>query len=254
MTLPLNKYQQSGHISSSWFCLFFFIAPLFLLFSLQCYQPKRGCWQIEESDSILPLIYILSCEEVDVYECPRSAIPQQKRAHVPSVPLIKTLNHSDLGVRPLKTPCLNNCFSSLPHFTPLPLRALRRLICLRVFISFTPISVHFCEDPGLLGPPGDHPLHTSRLPSDQGSPQETFSWPGEADWWDGRLALPRADPQLLLQAESERCSNISKVCLNLCLWPQWRFPAPQRFLQSLSNRNVWCLLPYSIQNKSPSKL
>lgn len=104
--------------------------------------------------------------------------PSKKRAHVPSVPLIKTLNHSDLGVRPLKTPRLNNCFSSLPHFTPLPLMALRRLICLRVFISFTPISVHFCEDPGLLGPPGDHPLHTS----------PASLWPGQSS---GNLFLAR---------------------------------------------------------------
>lgn len=51
--------------------------------------------------------------------------PSKKHAHVPSVPLIKTLNHSDFGVRPLKTPHLNSCFSSLSHFTPLPLMALR---------------------------------------------------------------------------------------------------------------------------------
>ena len=45
---------------------------------------QGGCYQIEESDSILPFIYILSDEEVDVtlhwaaYECPISAIPQQE--------------------------------------------------------------------------------------------------------------------------------------------------------------------------------
>ena len=151
----------------------------------------------------------------------------KKCAHVPSVPLIKTLNHSNLGVRPLKRPCLHHFFP-LSHILPLYLwwcsAGWSVLGCLLALLAhFIPLLWRpwtSASNPAS-GTPRDHPLHTSLL-----------SWAGEANGWDGRLVLPRADPQLLLPAESERFSSISEVCLNLLPVAPMKVFSPKDFYKS----------------------
>lgn len=116
----------------------------------------------------------------------------KKCSHLPSVPLIKTLNHSALGVRLLKMPRLNHSFFSPPRFTPPSLKALCRQIYPRNFFFFSQLytqSMHCCRDPGLHSPilvlgltgtilptPCRFPVRTAAPPL----PQEAFSLPWEA--------------------------------------------------------------------------